>query len=450
MRDLLFSGIILGFLPFAFRHPWIGVLLWTWLSVMSPHRFTWGFAYDFSWAAIVAAVTFLGLLFTKDRRQFPTAPVTVTLVLLLIWMTVTTIFALSPDAAWAQWNKVSKIFLMIIVTASVLHTKRHIELFVWITIGSVAFYGVKGGIFTLTGGGMERVYGPEGSFIQENNSLALATIMCIPLLYYVRMTVADWRIRLGMLAAMGLCAVSALGSHSRGGFLALGGMAVLLWWRSKNKVIGLILLALSLPGIGMLMPEKWETRMESIVEYEQDSSAMGRINTWIMALNLVRDRPLVGGGFDMYTPSTFARWGPDPLAVHAAHSIYFQMLGEHGIPGLVLYLLLGMFTWRTATWIRREARKRPEYQWAFWLASMTQVSIGGFAVGGAFLSLAYFDVPYNLMVALVLTKCLMQRELAAKGGEQLQSNDNQPRAQGRVQALPAGVGRVGNESVHVR
>ena len=60
---------------------------------------------------------------------------------------------------------------------------------------------------------------------------------------------------------------------------------------------------------------------------------MGRINSWHMAFNVANDRPLVGGGFELYTPKTFARYAPNPEAIHSAHSVYFQILGEHGYVG---------------------------------------------------------------------------------------------------------------------
>jgi probable O-glycosylation ligase (exosortase A-associated) len=166
-----------------------------------------------------------------------------------------------------------------------------------------------------------------------------------------------------------------------------------------------------LPVAIWFMPEKWESRMRSIQTYEQDTSAMGRINAWMMAFNLANDRPLIGGGFEIYNKELFGRYAPDPDDVHAAHSIYFQMLGEHGYVGLGLFLLLWILVWRDASWIAREARSRDELRWAADLARMIQVSLVGYAVGGAFLNLAYYDVPYNLLVALVLTRLLVEREI---------------------------------------
>jgi len=138
---------------------------------------------------------------------------------------------------------------------------------------------------------------------------------------------------------------------------------------------------------------------------------MGRINAWTMAFNLANDRPLVGGGFDAFTESAFGKYAPDPSDVHAAHSIYFQVLGDHGYAGFALFLLLWILVWRDASWIIKYSRSRGELKWALDLARMTQVSLVGYFVGGAFLSLAYYDVPYNLVVALVLTRVLVEREV---------------------------------------
>jgi probable O-glycosylation ligase (exosortase A-associated) len=152
--------------------------------------------------------------------------------------------------------------------------------------------------------------------------------------------------------------------------------------------------------------------MDTINEYQADASAMGRINAWKMAFNLANDRPLVGGGFQIWNGMTFARYAPDPDDPHAAHSIYFQALGEHGWVGLILYVSLGVLTWRKGSWIIRKTARLPDMKWAAHLATMIQVSLIGFAVGGAFLSLVYYDVPYYLMMAMVSTAVLVEKALA--------------------------------------
>src|SRR4051812_1983440 len=411
MRDVILAAFLLGSLPFVLRRPVLGVFLWAWVSVMSPHRLAYGFAYDFGFAQLIAIATFLGMIFSRQPKRLPLTPVTAVLFALLVWMSITTLFALDRDAALPMWERVMKIQIMIFVTLALLNTRRHVHTLMWILAGSVAFYGVKGGLFTLRGGGEDLVWGPLGSFIEDNNSLALATVMTIPLLRYLQLQAKRRWVRYALLAAMLLCGLSALGSHSRGALLAIGAMLAILCFKSRAKVLTSLGLLLLVPIVIGFMPEKWEERMLSIQSYDEDASAMGRINAWSMAYNLAKDRPLTGGGFEIYIPEVFTRYAPNPTDLHAAHSIYFQMLGEHGFVGLFLFLVLGLLVWRDASWIDRHARRREGWQWACDLARMVQVSLVGYAVGGTFLNLGYYDVPYYLMAAVVLTRTLVEKQL---------------------------------------
>lgn len=412
MRDILITIIILGSLPFILKSPAIGGLMWVWVSVMNPHTQAWGFATHLPFAFIIAIATMLSLVMTREPKSLPLTPVSVLLLLFVAWMNVTALFALLPDSSWVQWNKVMKIMLMSFVIMMVIRTRRDIVRLIWVLVGSIGYYGVKGGIFTIRSGGTERVWGPEETFIGDNNSLALALIITIPLMYYLQQNSDRRWLRHGLSAAMLLSALAALGSYSRGALLAIAAMVLFMWLKSGRKLVLGALLGLVTPLLLAFMPERWAERMDTINTYEEDSSAMGRLNAWRMAWNLARDR-FPGGGFDVSDGAIFARYAPNPMDVHAAHSIYFQALGEHGFVGLLIYLALGIATWRTASAIIRLTRGKAELRWAHGLATMSQASLIGFAVGGAFLSLLYFDMPYYLMAALIATRIVVERALRA-------------------------------------
>ncbi|MGK5015450.1 putative O-glycosylation ligase, exosortase A system-associated [Janthinobacterium sp. 61] len=409
MRDILITIIILGSLPFILKSPAIGGLMWVWVSVMNPHTQAWGFATHLPFAFIIAIATMLSLMMTRSPKSLPLTPVSVLLLLFVGWMNVTAPFALLPDASWVQWNKVMKIMLMSFVIMMVIRTRRDIVRLVWVLVGSIGYYGVKGGIFTLRSGGTERVWGPEETFIGDNNALALALIIIIPLMYYLQQNTGKRWVRHGLSAAMLLSALAALGSYSRGGLLAIAAMGLFMWLKSDRKLVLGALLGAVAPLLLAFMPERWAERMDTINTYQDDVSAMGRLNAWRMAWNLARDR-FPGGGFDVSDAAIFARYAPNPMDVHAAHSIYFQALGEHGFVGLFIYLALGVATWRTAAAIIRRTRGKPELRWAHGLATMSQASLIGFAVGGAFLSLLYFDMPYYLMAALIATRIIVEQQ----------------------------------------
>ncbi|ABB73608.1 putative O-glycosylation ligase, exosortase A system-associated [Nitrosospira multiformis] len=414
MRDILVTLIVFGWLPFVFKKPYMGALMWVWISVMNPHTQGWGFATTFPFAAIIAGVTITSLLITKEPKNLPLTPVTWTFIIFVLWMNLSTVFAIYPDETYIQWNKVMKIMLMSFVVIMLIRTQKQIQLLIWTIVISLGYYGIKGGVFTLLGGGVDLVMGPESTFIEGNNEIALALIMTIPLMHYVQMISRKTWVKHAMTAAMLLSAFAALGSYSRGALLAIAAMGGFLWLKSQHKGrIALLVILAILPAIAY-MPEQWMQRMDSINTYEEDASVQGRFNAWWMAYNLAKDRPLTGGGFDIISPELFFAYAPNPEDIHAAHSIYFQALGEHGFVGLGLYLLLGWLTWRTGSWIIRNTSKLDEYRWAFNLATMIQVSFIGFATGGAFLSLLYFDVPYYLMGAMVATRVLVEKELKQK------------------------------------
>ena len=417
MRDILITIIILGSLPFILKSPAIGGLMWVWVSVMNPHTQAWGFATHLPFAFIIAIATMLSLVMTREPKSLPLTPVSVLLLLFVAWMNVTALFALLPDSSWVQWNKVMKIMLMSFVIMMVIRTRRDIARLIWVLVGSIGYYGVKGGIFTIRSGGTERVWGPEETFIGDNNSLALALIITIPLMYYLQQNSDRRWLRHGLSAAMLLSALAALGSYSRGALLAIAAMVLFMWLKSGRKLVLGALLGLVTPLLLAFMPERWAGRMDTINTYEEDSSAMGRLNAWRMAWNLARDR-FPGGGFDVSDGAIFARYAPNPMDVHAAHSIYFQALGEHGFVGLLIYLALGIATWRTASAIIRLTRGKAELRWAHGLATMSQASLIGFAVGGAFLSLLYFDMPYYLMAALIATRIVVERQAPAPTSRQ--------------------------------
>jgi putative inorganic carbon (hco3(-)) transporter len=410
MRDLIIIAIVLAGSVSALRWPWIGVMVWTWLSIMNPHRMAWGPAYDAPLAAIAAVATIVGLIFTRERRWPVQGWPIVFLAVFVLWITLSWVFGLDAAGDYPQWNKVMKIYLMTFVGLAVLHTKAHLLALTWVAAGSLALLGIKGGLFTILTGGNYRVWGPPGSFISDNNEFALALVMTIPLLRFMQMQlIAAWA-RHAMTVSMVLCAAAALGTHSRGALVAITAMALMLWWRGNSRVIGGLLIVAVAVALLAFMPESWTARMTTMGdEYSEDRSALGRVSAWWNAYGIANHYPF-GIGFNAARPELFARFSPYPDAVHAAHSIYFQVLGNHGYVGLGLFLAVFLSAFWAARCLQIEARQQPQTLWCAQLGAMGQVALVGYAVGGAFLSLSYFDLPYIVVSLIVLARLWMARQ----------------------------------------
>ena len=418
MRDILVTALVFGSIPFILLRPWIGVLVWSWLAYMNPHRLTWGFAYDFQFAQVIAVVTLVALVWSREKKQVPVNGTTITWLLWICWLNVTTFFALFPNMAGPEWERAMKIQLFALVTILLMRHKDRLIALVWVIVISLGFYGAKGGVFSILTGGQYIVWGPEGSFIAGNNSIGLAMIMTIPLMWFLYQHYERRLIRWGMLGLIGLTTISIFTTHSRGAFLAIGAMAFFLWFKSRQKALLGIGILLLLPLLFFAMPIEFQDRMFSISDYQEDGSAMGRINAWWMAFNLALDRPMLGGGFGAFRTAMFRIYAPDPDDFHDAHSIYFEVLGEHGFMGLALFLMLGCLTFWMGGWIIQRTKGIAELQWAQGLASMLQVSLVGYAVGGAFLGLAYFDLYYHLIAMMVLVHVLVTNHFSNKEHEE--------------------------------
>jgi len=442
LRDLLITLVVFGSIPMIFKRPYIGILMWCWLGYMSPHRLTYGFAYEMPFAAIIAASTLLSFLMNKDQRQpLPKDSIVTLWWVFIIWCGLTTFFAFYPADAWLIYKKFLKIIIMTFVMLMLVTDKDKLNKVIWVIALALGFFGVKGGVFTILTGGSSRVWGPPGSFIEGNNELALALLMLIPLVNYLRVVSVKQWVKYGCLGAMVLIGIAAIGSQSRGALLAAGAMVFYFWTKSDKKVASGILLAIVVVNIYLFMPQGWHDRMDTIATYQTDGSAMGRINAWWEAFNVANDR-ILGAGFNHYSAEIFAIYAPNPTDVHAAHSIYFQVLGGQGWIGFIIFMAFCISSLRLSKKIAVKTKNIEKLDWANLLSKMIYVSLIAYAVGGSFLSLAYFDLPYHLIAMLLLTNLIVDKELN-KPMDHTKNKDNSKKEKtARVEVLGKGLSNV--------
>lgn len=392
--------------------PYIGTYIWAWLSYMNPHRMSWGFAYNMPFAAVTAGALIIGLFTTKDKNKFPFTPITIVWLVFILWLTLSTFTAIDIDVSMYEWKRVIKIQLVILITLLLINNKEKLNQLIWVISLSVGFFGIKGGVFVAATGGSFRVWGPPDSFIEGNNEIALALLMVLPFMWYLRTQTANKWLKHTLSVFIILCGLSIISSYSRGAFIAMAAVMITFIMKSNKKLLIGIVLSIVVVGVFNFMPDRYLDRINTIQSYEDDRSAMGRINSWYFAYNLAKDHPLTGGGFGTFTKELFQEYAPEPLDFHDAHSIYFEVLGEQGFIGLFLFLTLWFLCYRSCGKIKKQTRNIENMEWAETLASMAQVSLVAYGVGGAFLGLAYFDLPYHIMAICVLCQLFVSKELA--------------------------------------
>ena len=455
MRDLLFISVALGLVPVSLCRPWIGILGWYWAADFVPQGLSWGIAKSFPFSMVIGGATLLGFLFAKDRKPLPRNAATFFMLALTVQFTLSTIFAHNPDA-WRIWEIVMKVLLMTFVTMSLFQDRARLRWLYLVPTLCLGFWGVKGAVWALrTGGGTGvggegysgaesggRIYGPEMGFFADANAIGLALNMILPmLLYFAREEKRPW-LKRGFQITFWLSIISVIFTFSRGSYLGLAVVfLVLIWrspWRLRFATAALVVGVIAAP----LAPERFWIRLESITQQQsaatRDQSSASRIESFEAAWNIAVSRPFTGAGFKaLSTPDIWAiYYGPGYWSTYDPHSIYFQLLGEHGLLGFGLYMGMFISTLLTLRRLRKRWRNHPDNGYLSHYAEMTQLSLYPFLVCGAFIPVAYLDISYLLVATTSILFVLSHEAERAEAPSPVQHSKRPSAVTARQNALP--------------
>jgi len=426
MRDLAFMAFFVAYLPAVIRYPHIGAMLWAWLSFCSPEEYLFGFMTALPLSKIVAALTLVSLAMQRDaRKPYLDGIVTMMIGLVLVGL-VSASFSLSAlPANWYLFGKLAKIVVLALVLTVVLNTRRRLQGLVLAAALGLAFNGTDEGLKVLVTAGGHHVLGI--STLGDNNAFALAMLMCMPLLLYLYNSSAYPLTRFALMAGEVLCGVAVVGTYSRGGFLGLLTLGLGLVALNRNKLRNLALVAACGLVLLYFAPAAWFQRIDTIGQAQTDSSFMDRVTAWKVSTLMALDRPLIGGGFHaVQDTAVYRHYGEElerlsfvpgaPLRQlgMAAHSIYFEVLGDLGFVGLALFVGMLALALLGCAQIRRRAREYADMAWMSDLAGMLRLSLVVYMVAGAALSFAYFEGVYVLVALVSVTRHMQSVELAKR------------------------------------
>jgi probable O-glycosylation ligase (exosortase A-associated) len=317
-----------------------------------------------------------------------------------------------PDEAWEKWQDVSKIFLFVVITLKLFQTRERLRILFLVVALSIGFYGLKGGVWSIfVDFGMNRVQGPEETFIGGNTELGLALNMILPFLLCLSREEPNNNVRRLLQVIFAFSIIAVIFTYSRGAFLGLLVVLAMLFLRAKRRVVGVCLISLLAWFVSVFAPPAWFGRVETIQTFEQDKSANMRLNSWKVAWRLALDHPLTGGGFWVLPhKEIYDRYSPGTEVANTAHSIYFAVLGDHGFPGLVVFVSLNLSILWSLFRLRRKVEGRPNGTTIASYCEMLQASIVAYLVSGAFLQQAYFDLFYHIISFAVLLRVIAVRE----------------------------------------
>src|SRR5690606_17687916 len=182
------------------------------------------------------------------------------------------------------------------------------------------------------------------TFMGDPNDFSLSLCILLPLVVELALSSRSWYMKVLWWACVFVVGLMIIASSSRGAALGLAAVLGYLWLISPRKV--LTLMGVTLLGSILLSyaSDLFFERMATLGNYAEEGSAMGRITAWTAGLQMMFDNPLTGVGAGNFATSFGSDYLPKdvvgPYPWLTAHSIYFLIIGELGIPGIVALLVI--------------------------------------------------------------------------------------------------------------
>lgn len=418
MRDLFFVGYLGLLLLLAFKRPFLFTLTYAYVDIIAPQRLSYFLLNSVPLSLILFALAVLGFLISDDKRNVRVSPRWGLLLLLLVYCAYTTTVAEEPDAALLKWGWVWKALVFASFLPLTLHTRLRIEALALTMVLCASALIVTGGIKTLAGGGGYGVLVmlvDINSGLYESSIISCVAIAIIPLVVWLAQhgTIfkPDWKVKLYATGLVFACLLIPVGTQARTGLICIAVLGVLSLRYVKYRFLYLIGAGLIAVAAIPFLPDSYTQRMGTIKKYDADESASTRIAVWKWTWEYVKHNP-IGGGFDVYLINQVqysikkdngeeGTGETDSKVVDQArafHSSYFEMLGEQGFPGLLIWLLIHVGgVWRMEM-IQRMYRKRnrDDERWVAPLANSLQSAQIIYLIGSLFVGIAFQPFVYML------------------------------------------------------
>ncbi len=401
-------------------YPFVAGMAYIWIDIVKPQSLGYDFLNSLPMSMIGAVFVVVVYYLKPSKSKTSFSLIQILLLVLAAWVTITTYLADPILGSWRKWDPAFKCLVFSAFIPFIFRSRIQIEAYLLTIIFSISTFAFVAGAKTLLGGGgygSLATLGGGNSGFSESSTLAAVGVMLLPLIHYMRnhsiIFGGSKFFKLMMLGLSIICVAAVVGTAARTGLIALIFLAACYIFHAKNKVILTVLLA-SVIGIGAFLNlegTRWGSRMSTISTYEQESSAAGRIAVWKWTMDYVSSNPM-GGGFDVYRLNNIMTvdsngaigYFPPSSGIgngKAFHSIYFEVLGEQGIFGFIVYYFIMLLTFFQLGKISRVVRNRPELAWIADLALKIRLAQMVMLVSGLFIGIAYQPSMFYLVAATV-------------------------------------------------
>jgi putative inorganic carbon (hco3(-)) transporter len=356
------------------------------------------------WLAVVTLAIFLPTQFALEGN-LTARPREVNLVLLLCLTALLSIpLAINRYEAWTAFNyPFIRAVAMFIVIVNVVRTLGRLKglMLLAIAIGVVLSVGAindyRLGRVSIEAG--ERVTGVIGGMFGNPNDLALHLVMMIPLAIGLLLSTRNLLAKPIYIASAVLMVGGVIVSFSRGAFLGLLGMSMVLAWKlgRSNRLLMIVLVGVLLVALVAVAPGEYTSRLGTIGSVNIDASSSSRRDLLIRSIIVAIYNPVFGVGIGNF----------HIVSIHelVSHNAYTQVAAEMGLAAMVIYIMLLVVPFRRLRVIEQATYEARRDSRIYYLSVGLQASMVAYMISSFFGSVAYqFYVYYLIGYAVALRR----------------------------------------------
>lgn len=389
---------------------------------------------------VLAATILIGWLFSrlrKNQKPLVSSRQNLAMILFFIVMMLSAATAVYRSLAFNFALDFGKMVIIYLLITNLLNTQRRLNLFVgfyillnaWIAAGVILSYHSGGVILSED---MTRAYGFTESFGDPNDAATMIAA-ALPFMGLLIPVIRNRLLKALLVLTICVCLVGIILTGSRGGSLALAAVVLGIWLTSRRKMLIGGLLVFMVVGMWMAAPRGYRERISTIRNYQNEASSVSRQESWKAGVQLFKKYPLWGvgaGGFGVARARYYVVYG-SYADWQTAHSVYFQLLAELGILGLLCFGWIIFGIYKDTRFIKRRLRGKSGSDEILQFIQALEISLFGLLVGGAFLSIAYYPSFYILASLAVAQKRLAE--------------ENYPETETEITPAPKSVTVIKNE-----
>lgn len=256
----------------------------------------------------------------------------------------------------------------------------------------------------------EGVGAGTSSFLANATDFGAAMVVVFPFALYLTLSARPRWLRWISASGVLLFTLSVLRSGSRGAALALFCVFAVYWWQTRHRLLVGAAVLLAAVSFWIAAPPEWKTRFVSASNYEEDATASSRLDFWKAGVAMCLENPVLGVGIQNFARNYLHGEGGRLIV---PHSIFIEAAAELGLPGIVILCVLLWTVLRRNRDTRRLARGQPDrVRFIRGMAYALDLSLVGFVVSGAFLTILYFPHLFMILCLTLTLHYIARREAA--------------------------------------